>query len=90
MPQQPQQQCASQDQNHAAPMLRRAAACSYRDAHHAKHVHSPRAHAGDMLSEVRREFDLQRHKQAPYDIKYALSDGRTKLRFLQESIGFSR
>jgi hypothetical protein len=43
-----------------------------------------------VLAEVRRGFELQRGKRAPYDIKYALSDGRTRLRCLQETIGFSR
>jgi hypothetical protein len=46
--------------------------------------------AEDVLAEVRREFELQKSKAAPYDIKYALSDGRTRLRFLEEAIGFSR
>lgn len=46
--------------------------------------------AGDVLAEVRREFELQKNKEAPYDIKYALSDGRTRLRYLEEMIGFSR
>lgn len=47
-------------------------------------------HTGEVLQEVRREFVLQRGKQAPYDIKYALSDGRTKLKMLEETIGFTR
>jgi hypothetical protein len=46
--------------------------------------------AEDVLAEVRREFELQRAKAAPYDIKYALSDGRMRLRMLEEAIGFSR
>lgn len=46
--------------------------------------------AGEVLAEVRREFELARPKAAVYDIKFALSDGRTRLRMLQESIGFSR
>lgn len=46
--------------------------------------------AGEVLSEVRREFSLQRGKEAPYDIKFALSDGRNKLKMLEEAIGFSR
>jgi hypothetical protein len=46
--------------------------------------------AEDVLAEVRREFELQKSKAALYDIKYALSDGRTRLRFLEEAIGFSR
>jgi hypothetical protein len=48
------------------------------------------AAAGEVLAEVRREFALQRGKAAPYDIKYALSDGRNKLKLLEEAIGFSR
>uniref|UniRef100_A0A383VL90 Complex 1 LYR protein domain-containing protein n=1 Tax=Tetradesmus obliquus TaxID=3088 RepID=A0A383VL90_TETOB len=50
----------------------------------------PAGNKEDVLSEVRREFELQREKAAPYDIKYALSDGRTRLRMLEEAIGFSR
>jgi hypothetical protein len=50
----------------------------------------PFALAGEVLQEVRREFNLQRAKEAPYDIKYALSDGRTKLKMLQEAIGFTK
>lgn len=53
-------------------------------AHHHQHT------IGDVLKEVRREFNLQRNKEAPYDIKYALSDGRNKLKMLEEAIGFSR
>jgi hypothetical protein len=44
----------------------------------------------EVLQEVRREFHLQRSKEAAYDIKYALSDGRNKLKMLEEAIGFSR
>ncbi|KAF8055469.1 TTC28 [Scenedesmus sp. PABB004] len=50
----------------------------------------PASSRGDVLAEVRREFELQRSRTAPYDIKYALSDGRTRLRYLEEAIGFSR
>eukprot|EP00775_Hariotina_reticulata_P001484 gene1484-1824_t len=45
---------------------------------------------GEVLAEVRREFELQQGKQEPYDIKYTLSDGRSRLKMLRESIGFSR
>jgi hypothetical protein len=51
---------------------------------------APQQTTADVLKEVRREFNLQRNKEAPYDIKYALSDGRTKLKMLQESIGFTK
>jgi hypothetical protein len=43
-----------------------------------------------VLREVRRGFELHRGKAAPYDIKYALSDGRNRLKLLEEAIGFSR
>lgn len=46
--------------------------------------------AADVLVEIRRGFELQRTRSAPYDIKYALSNGRTRLRMLEEAIGFSR
>lgn len=45
---------------------------------------------GEVLQEVRREFHQQRSKEAAYDIKYALSDGRNKLKMLEEAIGFTR
>lgn len=45
---------------------------------------------GEVLQEVRREFHQQRSKEVAYDIKYALSDGRNKLKMLEEAIGFTR
>jgi hypothetical protein len=61
----------------------------------AKHIPGPAVvlhvpDAGEVLTEIRREFELQQGRQELYDIKFALSDGRTRLRMLQESIGFSR
>jgi hypothetical protein len=50
----------------------------------------PCSAAGEVLGEVRRGFELQRARTAAYDVKYALSDGRNRLKLLQEAIGFSR
>lgn len=43
------------------------------------------------MSEVRREFKGQRGSQKDaYAVKYLLSDGRTKLKMLEEMIGLRR
>ena len=44
-------------------------------------------HTGEVLAEVRREFRLHAGAEDPYAIKYHLSDGRTRLKQLQEMIG---
>jgi len=44
------------------------------------------------MAEVRREFRQQQasKQKDPYAVKYLLSDGRTKLKMLEETIGLSR
>ncbi|KAI8467502.1 MAG: hypothetical protein J3K34DRAFT_430229 [Monoraphidium minutum] len=43
----------------------------------------------EVMAEVRREFKAQIGKRPePYAAKYLLSDGRTKLKLLEEMIGF--
>lgn len=49
----------------------------------------PRLTAGEVRSEVRRGFELHRSASEPYAIKYALSEGRTRLKQLSEMIGLS-
>jgi hypothetical protein len=47
--------------------------------------------AGEVSSEVRREFEVHRTSaRDAYSIKYLLSDGRTRLKLLHEMIGFRR
>ncbi|KIY95694.1 hypothetical protein MNEG_12268 [Monoraphidium neglectum] len=51
----------------------------------------PASNRGEVMSEVRREFRSQQDPSKPrdaYAVKYLLSDGRTKLKMLQEMIGF--
>lgn len=42
--------------------------------------------AEDLKSYARDQFELHRKKTEPYDIKYALSDGREQLKKLQETL----
>lgn len=44
---------------------------------------------GEVLAEVRREFRAQQGggRKEPYAVKYLLSDGRTRLKMLDEMIG---
>lgn len=52
------------------------------------HCHDHRA--GEVLSEVRRGFDESRAAPDAYATKYALSDGRTRLKQLEEMLGLTR
>lgn len=42
--------------------------------------------AEDLKGYARDQFELHRKKTEPYDIKYALSDGREQLKKLQETL----
>lgn len=41
--------------------------------------------ADELMSHARSAFELQRGRTEPYDIKYALSDGREQLKRLRET-----
>ncbi len=43
----------------------------------------------ELLAQVRHEFNIQRNHTDPYAIKYALSDGRTRLKQLHDMLNLS-
>ena len=52
--------------------------------------HTPHTQKGEVLAEVRREFKLHSKAEDAYSIKYHLSDGRSRLKQLEEMIGLRR
>lgn len=44
---------------------------------------------GELLAQVRHEFGVHRHHADPYAVKYALSDGRTRLKQLRDMLNLA-